>query len=360
MDTRELTQDMGECKSLSTAKSDDEGLWYKRYPGRFLKATMDMPFDLRAAYALFIDYYFFRGGPLINDDSSVARGMGCDVRKWKHIRKQLFVLGKIKLGKDNLIHNGFADEILKERSTKLSSDRRSKKSKAPVALATPASTTPSTDASTTPSTDASTTPDLEKKLNDIKEAPQKVPLHARASIKIEERESKKETTTPEPDLVVAATFAGEVLTPELRSRFYSIATKFGVKAGAITFPPSREESDALLRELVAISLADADDMTMARTAFANALTALQASDMTARASGWEGRYHGGGIPAAIKYLSKCLPDKLADVRLAQAVARAKAITEEAVQKKIAEKRLNGVGHGRQSAQSWEEAAATLQ
>lgn len=360
MNGQDLPEETGNCKQLSTAKPDDEGLWYKRYPGRFLKATMDMPYDLRASYALFIDYYFYRGGPLVNDDNSIARGLGCDVRKWKHTRKQLFALRKLTLGSDGLIHNAFADEILKERSTKLTSDRRSRKGKSVPRKATTPGTGASTGGSTGTSTDASTTPDLGEKTNVINATPGKIPLHARASIKIEEEDSKKETTPPEAQSVVMPiTLADQVLTPDIRARFYKVASTFGMKPDTIAFPPPKEQSDELLRDVANVGLAEADDLDMAITAFCDGLTAMQTSDMEAKSKGQAGRYGSGGVPAAIKYLGKCLRDKVANVKIDRAKALAKARTEEAVQTKIAQVRLNGIGRKRADQESWEDAAAAL-
>lgn len=332
---------VGKHKARLALKHSD--LWYERYPRKFREATSQMPFDLRGAYSLLIDVYYEHGGPLPNDDKWIAFSLYIDVRKWKHIRKALFACSVLTLGSDNLIHNKFADMILSVRSARMKADDEMS-----------ASTHGSTDLGTGGSTGLGTGGGFFRKTKRIQ-----WPSSYNNKGQLQE-DRKKETTTLEAEPIVAqATLADAVLTPDIRARFYKVASTFGMKPDTIAFPPPKDESDALLRNVVNVGLAEADDVEMATAAFCDGLTAMQASDMDAKSKGHSGRYGSGGVPAAIKYLNKCLRDKLADVRLADATARAKAMTEEEVQKKIAEKRLNGVERKRAGAQTWEEAAAAL-
>lgn len=186
----DMPQTDGEIKARtrkSTPRISD--LWYPRYPRIFREATEDMSFDLRCQYGVVIDLYFERGGPLPDDDQRIAIGLGCDVRKWKHIRRQLFAAGKLYLGTDGLIHNERADEILAERAPKLAKRGVAPKTKRLGTHATPASTSPSTPASTSPSTDRGTGADLSRKPNDNNAGERAMATDARAT-KIQEGRDK--------------------------------------------------------------------------------------------------------------------------------------------------------------------------
>lgn len=180
MHAHPIADDAGEIKAQrkkSTLRISD--LWYPRYPRIFREATDEMDFDLRAYYGLVIDLYFERGGPLPDNDALIARGLGCDIRKWRPIREQLFHWGKLHLGADGMIHNEKADEILAERQAKMAkrgvSATKEKRRRTP--STTPGSTYPTTPATTS----VGSSGDFFEKPKEIKGTVVEIAAYARAT-----------------------------------------------------------------------------------------------------------------------------------------------------------------------------------
>ena len=127
MSKSDMAQSTGKSKAQSEVRDSD--LWYKRYPRVFREATSRMPFELRAAYGLVIDFYYEHGGPLPDDDKWIACALFIDVRKWKPIRSGLFKHGKLYVGPDHMIHNDTADAMLAERTASLEASSEAQKRK---------------------------------------------------------------------------------------------------------------------------------------------------------------------------------------------------------------------------------------
>lgn len=248
MNTQDLAHDTNEIKLNNKSSTREGELWYKRYPHLFAKATEDMPFDLRTAYSFFLDYYYYRGGPLPDDDIRIARWLGCDVRKWKHIRRGLFEHGKLHLGPDGLIHNEKANELLTERQDKLAKKRVRPIRRVLGKTTTPVSTSVSTPASTTPSTSVSTTPDLLPISNEINvHAPENV-SYARAT-KSEEVRVKIKSSTSKEVLVAGATplSSPDVDALQAFNDYNATAEKVGLAKAALLNPQRRKSLKARLR-----------------------------------------------------------------------------------------------------------------
>lgn len=189
-----MTQEHGEGKAKAK-KSTRGDFYYKRYPARFRRDTVhdhQMPFDLRCQWSLIIDLFYEHDGALPNDDQWIAHALFCDVRKWRHIRAQLFAIGKLFIGDDGLVHNKTADAVIEER------DDRVAKRTSPQPLRrlgkglTPASTPASTSPSTSPSTDRGTEAHLSEKPNGINGGTAKTATYARAFQTEEKREEVKQ------------------------------------------------------------------------------------------------------------------------------------------------------------------------
>ena len=85
--------------------------FYKRYPRDFLEGTALLPFELKCAYALLLDLIYIQNGELPDDPRYISGVLGCSVRKWNSIRKQLLDHGKIYI-KGPFIANFRADKLL--------------------------------------------------------------------------------------------------------------------------------------------------------------------------------------------------------------------------------------------------------
>jgi len=69
--------------------------WYKRFPGDFISGTALLTFEQKAAYSFLLDLMYLRGGPVPDQPQEISRIMGVSVRKWKGLRADLLVAGKI-------------------------------------------------------------------------------------------------------------------------------------------------------------------------------------------------------------------------------------------------------------------------
>lgn len=84
--------------------------YYPRYPRDFLEGTVGMPFELKGAYALVLDLIYMMGERGLPDDPHFISGhLGCSVRKWNTLRKQLLDRGKIA-AENGIISNKRADK----------------------------------------------------------------------------------------------------------------------------------------------------------------------------------------------------------------------------------------------------------
>jgi hypothetical protein len=206
----EIEANGGKSKAPKRKSTRDSDLWYKRYPARFRRDTMHdhpMPFDLRCQWSLLTDLFYEHGGPLLNDDRWVALQFGCDVRKWKHIRAQLFAHGKLTIGPDGLIHNKTADEVIGERADKLVKTAVAPARRRLGKGATPASTPATTSVGSPPGSPPGTGADLSEKPNDINEGAQKTAGDTRASLDLpseERREIERREIQTRPFSSVAA------------------------------------------------------------------------------------------------------------------------------------------------------------
>jgi uncharacterized protein YdaU (DUF1376 family) len=117
---QDVAKDGGESKTGKRQSKRETELWYKRYPTRFRKATSHLSYDLRCQYSDLLDLFYDHDGPLPNDDKWIACQLFCDVRKWRPIRKALETHGLLCVGEDGLLHQKTVDQVLEERSNKLS------------------------------------------------------------------------------------------------------------------------------------------------------------------------------------------------------------------------------------------------
>lgn len=85
--------------------------YYKAYPRDFFEGTVGMPFELKSAYRLTLDLIYMQDGKLPDDSRYISGLLGCSVRKWNSIRKQLIEGGKISANL-GVISNFRADKEL--------------------------------------------------------------------------------------------------------------------------------------------------------------------------------------------------------------------------------------------------------
>ena len=83
--------------------------YYKRYPRDFIEGTVGMPFELKGAYAIVLDLIYLQRGKLPDDPHYISGVLGCSVRKWNQLRKQLIDSGKI-VSENEIISNKRADK----------------------------------------------------------------------------------------------------------------------------------------------------------------------------------------------------------------------------------------------------------
>lgn len=80
--------------------------WYKRDIRKAIKGMTRLTLEERGAYNTLIDHQYLMGGPLPDDETYVAGIMGCDVRVWRRLRRQL-------LDKERIVISGGAIEDLR-------------------------------------------------------------------------------------------------------------------------------------------------------------------------------------------------------------------------------------------------------
>ena len=88
--------------------------FYKRFPRDFFEGTVGMSFETKAAYGLVLDIIYMRDGSLPDDPRYIAGLLGCSVRKWNTIKKELIDAGKLHL-ENGIISNLRADDLVNER-----------------------------------------------------------------------------------------------------------------------------------------------------------------------------------------------------------------------------------------------------
>ena len=100
--------------------------YYKAYPRDYFEGTIGMPLELKGAYRLVLDLIYMTGGALPDDPHFISVHLGCSVRKWNSIRKQLIERGKIEAA-DGKVSNYRADrelEITRTFQAKQAENRR--------------------------------------------------------------------------------------------------------------------------------------------------------------------------------------------------------------------------------------------
>ncbi len=106
--------------------------YYKRYPRDLIEGTIGMSLELKGAYGLVLDLIYMQGGALPDDSRYISGLLGCTVRKWKSIRKELLKLNKIYMNGE-LLSNYRADNELetlrKFQFNQAEKGRRSNKNK---------------------------------------------------------------------------------------------------------------------------------------------------------------------------------------------------------------------------------------
>lgn len=104
--------------------------YYKAYPRDFIEGTIGMPFELKAAYRLVLDLIYMQGGRLPDDAQYISGLLGCSVRKWNALRKDLLNQGKI-VAENGIISNFRADKELEtlRKFSRSQSEKRSRPNK---------------------------------------------------------------------------------------------------------------------------------------------------------------------------------------------------------------------------------------
>jgi uncharacterized protein YdaU (DUF1376 family) len=89
--------------------------WYKRDVRKAIDGMRLLTPEERGCYNTLIDYQYLFEGPLHDDDRYIAGLMGCDVRVWKRIKKQLLDKQRISLTSDGRIEDLRASHELASR-----------------------------------------------------------------------------------------------------------------------------------------------------------------------------------------------------------------------------------------------------
>ncbi len=85
--------------------------YYKKYPRDFIEGTVGMSLELKGAYSLILDLIYLQSGKLPDDPRYISGLLGCTIRKWNTLRKQLIEMGKIYVNGE-LLSNYRADNEL--------------------------------------------------------------------------------------------------------------------------------------------------------------------------------------------------------------------------------------------------------
>lgn len=101
--------------------------YYKAYPRDFIEGTIGMPFELKAAYRLVLDLIYMQGGNLPDDARYISGLLGCTIRKWNSLRKQLIARGKLVVSGEFLTNDRAVREL--ETLGKLQSKQRDNRSR---------------------------------------------------------------------------------------------------------------------------------------------------------------------------------------------------------------------------------------
>lgn len=144
--------------------------------------------------------------------------------------------------------------------------------------------------------------------------------------------------------------------------FRKLCDTFGRKAGAIVLSPtSREDSDPVIQGMIRSELTGVPH-DIAMRAIDAALRAATAHSIADRQDGHAGK-SGGGMARLVAYLEKSLRPKADALQIAEAATRANVRTEQAVQERVAQKRMSGVETGGQTRprgrSSWEDLGAEV-
>lgn len=83
--------------------------WYKRDPDAALTGMAVLSLEERGAYNTILDLIYSREGNLPDDERTIIRWMGGNVRTWRRIRRRLIDLGKLYVH-GGMLHNGRSDK----------------------------------------------------------------------------------------------------------------------------------------------------------------------------------------------------------------------------------------------------------
>lgn len=105
--------------------------YYPKYPRDFLDGTVGMSLEVKGAYSVVLDLIYMMGDRGLPDDPKFISGhLGCSVRKWNSIKKELVERGKIEL-ENGIISNFRADKekIIQRKFQDKQSENRSRPNK---------------------------------------------------------------------------------------------------------------------------------------------------------------------------------------------------------------------------------------
>ena len=104
--------------------SDD---WYRRYQTEAIHGMATLTLEERGVLITIIDHQFLMGRPLPDEPSYMAGILGCDVRVWKRLRRQLIDKQKIDASGGHIAELGATYELAKrqaERSQKVAAGHK--------------------------------------------------------------------------------------------------------------------------------------------------------------------------------------------------------------------------------------------
>lgn len=352
MHAHPIAEDASEIKTPRKRRPHEADPWYKRYPRDFQDDTRELKPDERGLYNDILDLIYMAGGPVPDDDRTLAHRMHVHIETWRKIRRKLLAKGKLFLTNGHLM-NKRAKEVLATRAAeRVAMGQRGGQP---------------------PSDSWATQGELFKKSNDSN-APRRA-----SSQDVDVRVIEVET---EDDSVARAREAGlpPKLTPQASAvlvrlddhrpvliekhydDFRGLCDTFGRKAGEMVIAPTpRDTSDDLLEDLVRSELGECPQH-IAQRAIDAALRAAKAATLTNRQNGRAGK-SAGGISALLRYLEHAVRSQATNIQIADASALAKMHTEKTVQTKVANKRLDGVARGgggaKKRGSSWDEIGSEM-
>lgn len=113
MNAHDVDQDDDKDKTRKR-KPHEADPWYKRFPRDFYEDTRDLKPDERGLYNDIIDLIYMAGGPLKDNDRTLAHKLYVDIKLWRRVRRRLLAGGWLFISRGQLM-NKRAKEVLDQR-----------------------------------------------------------------------------------------------------------------------------------------------------------------------------------------------------------------------------------------------------